>query len=404
MNTETAAVRTGLLSLLTGLMFSVGPVTVDLSLPAMPAIQHDIGAGGLRVELTLTLLFLGLTLSQLVFGAIADRYGRRAPLLAGLVVYSIASLGAAFAPNIYIFAAARLLQAFGFGVAVVLIRSAVVDVCDERRTARVFSVAVTMVSLASVVSPTIGGQLLDHFGWRAIFLTMAIVGGLTLVAIMLSLPETFPRERRSSFGLSHAFGTYGSLLRDRRFLVFATICAAAAAYQLTYNTGAPSVLIEHHGVTPRVTGLLFSLIALSTACASQANAFLLKWYSPERITNRAVLVSVAASVAILICVFTDAGGVPALVAGLFALISTLGFIMGNTLAGAISSSSGHAGAASALVGVMQFLFGTLGSASVGLFPDASGRVMGIVLMALSLLSLLMVLRAPRAVEPAARAA
>jgi MFS transporter, DHA1 family, multidrug resistance protein len=384
-------VRTGVLAVLTGLMFSVGPVTVDLSLPSMPAMQHAIGSAHARIEFTLTLLFFGLAASQFVVGAIADRYGRRTLILSGLAVYCAGAALAFFSATFVIFAAARLLQALGFGVAVMLIRSAVSDVCDHRRTASVFSTAVTMVSLASVIAPTIGGQLLTHFGWRSVFLGMAAFGLLTLCAVAAWLPETLPRARRTDGSFSRVFGTYGRLLRDRRFVAFAVVGAAAAAYQFTYNTGAPSVLIEHYHLPVQTTGLLFSVIAVSTACASQLSAFLLKWFDPDRIMNTAVIVSVITSAALVASAFTGLGGVPALIASLFVVISTIGFIMGNSMAGAMSSGGAHAGAASALVGVMQFLFGTIGSALVGFFPDILGRPMATVIGLFSALALCMVL-------------
>ena len=380
---------TGRLALLTALLFATGPVTVDLSLPAMPSIQNAIASSGMRVELTLTLLFLGLTLSQLVYGAAADRFGRRKPLVAGLIVYSIASVAAAFAPNLIAFGLARLIQAFAYGVAVVTIRSAVVDVCDERRTARVFSVAITAVSVAAVVSPALGGRLLDTFGWQSIFVAMGAFGLLTLVAVMLLLPETFPPARRSSAGLSSALSTYGTLLRNRRFTAFAVICATAAAFQLTYNTGSPAVAIDHYGMSPSAAGLLFSIIALSTALSAQVNALLLKWFSLERLVHAGVAIGLLASAALLVSVFSGLGGVTGLTVALFALIASLGFLMGNGMAAAISSAGAQAGAASALVGVMQFLFGTVGSGIVGLVPDAAGRPMGVVIATLALLALLM---------------
>jgi MFS transporter, DHA1 family, multidrug resistance protein len=392
-------VRTGVLAVLTGLMFSVGPVTVDLSLPAMPALQGDIGSAHARVELTLTLLFLGLALSQFIVGAIADRYGRRSLILMGLMVYCTGAALASFSTNFVIFAAARLLQAIGFGVAVMLIRSAVSDVCDHKRTASVFSTAVTMVSLASVIAPTIGAQLLTHFGWRSVFLGMAVYGLLTLFAVAVCLPETLPRTRRTHASFVKVFSTYGRLINDRQFTTFAIIGAAAAAYQFTYNTGTPSVLIEHYHLPAQTTGLVFSVIAVSTACASQLNAFLLKWFDPNRIMNTAVVVSMIASGALVASVFTGIGGVAVLVASLFVVISTIGFIMGNSMAGAMSSAGSQAGAASALVGVMQFLLGTIGSALVGFFPDVLGRPMAVVIALFSVLSLCMVMIARPSVGP-----
>ncbi len=396
-NSSTVQVRTGLLALLTGLMFAVGPATVDLSLPAMPTIQKDIGTASLPVELTLTILLAGLSLSQFLYGAVADRYGRRRPLLMAMAVYCAASLGAAFAASTVALGGARLFQAAGFGISALLIRSAVVDISDERRTAGVFSSAVTIVSLASVIAPTVGGQLLAHFGWRSVFLVMAAFGLLTLIAVAAWLPETLPLQRRSAVPLTHIFATYGQLLRERRLAAFCIISAAAAAYQFTYNTGAPSIIIEHYGLAPARAGMLFSLIALSTAAASQVNAALVKWAHPDRVMNAGVVVSVVASCAVLLSVLTDFGGVTGLVVALFVLISTIGFIMGNSMAGAISSAGPRAGAASALVGVAQFLFGTLGSAFVGISHAGAGKLMGIALVVLSVGSLAMSLRARPAV-------
>ena len=385
-------VKTGILALLTGLVFSIGPVTVDLSLPSMPSIQSAIGDARMRVELTLTILFLGLTLTQFVFGAIADRYGRRRTILTALLIYSFGALIAFAANSLVVFSIGRLGQAIGFGIAAVLIRAAVVDISDERRTASVFSTAVTIVSLASVAAPAIGGQILSHSSWRIVFLTMSLVGLAVLLIVAWLLPETLPPTRRSVRRFSSVFSTYGNLLKNRRFASFAAIGACAAAFQFTYNTGGPTVIIEHYHVSASTAGLLFSLVAVSIALASQLNAVLLKWLPPDRILWLAVLLSVIASAALLGSVFTEVGGAPGLIASLFVLISTIGFIMGNSMAGAISSAGNQAGAASALVGVMQFLFGTIGSAVVGLIPDVAGRTMGVVIGLLSLVAVVMMLR------------
>jgi DHA1 family bicyclomycin/chloramphenicol resistance-like MFS transporter len=395
-------VRTGILALLTGLIFSIGPTTVDLSLPSMPSIQGAIGnAAGMRVELTLTILFLGLTLTQFLFGAIADRYGRRRTILTSLFIYSLGSFVAFASGNLIMFSVGRLGQAVGFGIAAMLIRAAVVDISDERRTAAVFSTAVTMVSLTSVAAPAIGGQILIHFSWRAVFLTMSLVGLGVLLAIALMLPETLSLQRRSRAKFSSVFSTYGALLKNRRFASFAAIGACAAAFQFTYNTGGPTVVIDHYHVSVGTAGMLFSVIAVSIAVASQLNALLLKWLDPDRILTLAVLISVVSSAALLLSVFTGAGGLAGLVVSLFMLISTIGFIMGNSMAGAISAAGDQAGAASALVGVMQFLFGTIGSAVVGLIPDAVGRTMGIVLGVLSLMAVVMMMRVRQQNAPGA---
>ena len=393
-------VRAGLLAILTGLVFSIGPATVDLSLPSMPTIQAVIGTATMRVELTLTLLLASLAVGQLVFGTVADRYGRRAPLLLSLATYVIGALLAMAANTLAVFALARVVQAFGFGIAAVVVRCTVTDVCDERRTAAAFSIAVMMVSVASVVAPAVGGQILTHWGWRAVFLAMAVFASLVATFIAALLPETLPVARRTRVGLASVLGIYWQLLRSVRFVVPAAIGGCAAAFQFAYNTGGPAAVIEHYGVSPALAGALFSAIALATAAASQANAVLLKWSSPERLTSVAVQISVLASVAVLVSVFSTSAGVAGFIASLFVLIATLGFIMGNTMAVAISSAGVHAGAASALVGVMQFVLGTAASMPIGLSHDISGRLMAFVLLLLALIALALDFRARTARLPA----
>ncbi len=380
----------GMLAFMTGLMFSVGPVTVDLSLPSMPVVQSAIGTAHWRIELTLTLLFLGLAIVQFVIGGFADRYGRRALILGGLVTYVAGSVLATVASNILTFAAARLLQAAGFGVAVVLIRSAVADVCNPKESAKAFSIAVMMVSLCSVVTPTIGAYVLKQWGWRPVFVCMAAYGVFMLTFVSIFLPETLPVTRRTRTRFSGVFGTYVCLMRTRAFVTLATLSAAAAAYQFTYNTGAPSVLIQHFGLPAQSAGLIFSLIALSVAAASQINAFLLKWLEPSTITKAAVIVSAFAGATLLVSTLTAQTSPSLFIGALFVLISTIGFIMGNVLGGAMSAAGAMAGAGSALIGVLQFLLGTIGSAIVGLIPDPVGRPMGIVIVMLGLLSIALV--------------
>jgi len=379
------------LVLLTSLLFSIGPLTVDLTLPALPTLQAAIGSADLRVELTLTTVFFGMALSQFVFGAIADRYGRRWLLVGALLGYVAGSLAAAAAHSMLQFAGARLLQALSYGVVVVLARSIVVDVCDERNAARVFSVAIMAMSLVAVSAPFAGGQLLERFGWQSAFYTMVTAGLLAVLCTLLLLPETASKQRQSA-GLANAVSAYRRLLGNTRFVTFAAIGACAIALQFSYNTGAPAVFIQHYGLTPSHAGLLLSIIALSMAFAAPVNALLLKWFAPERLMRAAVIVSVLASFALLGVVFTDAG-TTAFTAVLFVLIAVPGFVGGNSMAGAISSAGSQAGAASGLVGVMQFVLGTIGSACIGAFGDASGRVMAIVLVLLSLGALAMTMRA-----------
>ena len=384
------------LSLITGLMFALGPVTVDMSLPALPAMQQALGAGGGRVELTLTVLFFGLALTQLVYGAVADRYGRRRPLLVGLALYTAASLLAAAALRVEHLAVARLLQALGYGVVIVLIRSAVGDLCAERPAARVFSTAITLMSLSSVIAPAVGGQILVHLGWRAVFAVMAGAGAAAWGLTAVLLPETQPAARRTHQRMGAVFATYAGLLRNGRIAAFAIAAGGAVACQFSFNTAGPSMLIEYYRLSPATAGWLLSLIALSTAAAAQANMLILRRASPEALMLTAVGVLVGAAAALALVTFGHIGGVTVLACVLFVLAAVPGVIVPNAMAAALSSAGDQAGAASALIGVMQFILGTLGSGIVGYFHDPSGRVLSSVVLALSVATLACALGGRRA--------
>jgi DHA1 family bicyclomycin/chloramphenicol resistance-like MFS transporter len=393
---------TGKLILITSLLFSVGPLTVDLSLPGLAAIQSDIGVSNLRVELTLSLVFLGMALSQLLFGTVADRLGRRVPLIVAMCVYVVGSVVAMTARSMPLFAGARLLQALAYGVAVVLARSGVVDVCDERRSAKVFSTALMVMSLAGVLAPALGGQILTYANWRWLPAVMAVFGTVCVLAIAILLPETLPSARRSQNVDIKVLTLYGQVLSNTRFVGFALIGACAVASQFTYSTGAPAVLLEHFTMNPVVTGLWLSAIALSMALASQLNALLLRWRDPEWVMSRAVLAGLVCGIALTITTLTGYGATPGFLISLFGLGAAIGLTMPNAMAAAMTSVGPRAGAASALIGVMQFTLGSIGSAAVGAFHYSGGELMAVVILAFTAFGFLIsARRRPGSVAPSA---
>lgn len=381
-------------ALLSSAIFSFIPLTIDFSLPGLSALQLDIGGQRLRAELTLTVAFLGLALGQLVFGSIADRFGRRWPLLLSMCVYSVASLCAGLSNEIGVFAVARLFQSIAFGVALVVARAMVVDVCNEIATAKAFSIGIATMSLTGVVAPTIGGQLVANFGWRALFVTMALAGAFSSAAIAKFLPETLPRERRNSVRLLEVKRVYLELLRNPRFSIPAIAGGSIISCQFTYNTGTPSVFIEHFGLSTAACGLALSLITLGLALASFFNTVLLKWFTPESVVRQAVRASVVSAVVLVTVVFSGIGGAAAIIGSLFVLATTVAFTAASTMASAISSAGTQVGAASALLGFIQLAIGAIASAPVGLVHDSSGRPMGIAILVLTLLALYLLSRAP----------
>ncbi|MBS0367019.1 MAG: multidrug effflux MFS transporter [Proteobacteria bacterium] len=390
------------LVLLTCLLFALGPMTVDLSLPTLPAIQQAIGTGAQRVELTLTAVLLGMAVGQLLIGAVADAYGRRIPLLASLAVFSGAAVACAMSPDLQVMAAARFVQALGLGVAVVMARSLVTDAFEGRAVARVYSTAVMATGVSTVVAPLIGGQLLASHGWRAVFVLMAVFGAACAAFVLIATPETLPVQKRSRAGFGHVLKSYLALLRMPAFSGPAIIGACAGAAQFAYNTGAPSTLIERYSLTPAACGAYMAAIALSMAVCSQINGWLLRWFTPAQLLSVAVPASLVGGLLVFAAAATGAGAVNGIAAALLINIAALGFILPNALAISMVSAGQHAGTASALIGVLMFAFGTIGSAAVGAARDSSGRAMAVVMCIWAVIGLVQVLRMrnPRAPSPA----
>lgn len=395
MNTSRGTSSATTLVLLTCLLFALGPVTVDLSLPVLPAIQHAIGTASQRVELTLTAVLLGMAVGQFLVGAVADAYGRKQFLIVSLAVYSAAAAACALSTSLNGLAIARFAQALGLGVAVVISRSVVADAFEGRAVARVYSTAVMATGVMTVIAPLVGGQLLALQGWRAVFLLMAILGGLSVLFILLAVPETLPPERRSRAEFTHVLGAYFTLLRNPAFSSSALIASCAAAAQFTYNTGAPAMFIERYGLTPATCGIYMAVIALSIAVCSQASGWLLRWFTPVQILSGAVPAALLAGLLTLGAATTGMGGVPGIAGALLLGMATVGFIMPNAMAVAMMSAGPHAGAASALMGVLMFAIGTIGSAVVGASHDPSGRFMAAVISTLAFIGLLQLWRVRR---------
>jgi len=395
MDTSGQSTSTRSIVVATCFLMALGPATVDLSLPALPAMQQSIGLDGQRVEWTLTAVLLGMAVGQFLIGAVADAFGRKRPIIVSLSVFALAGVASALSPDLTVLSLARFVQALGLGVAVVMARSVVADAFVGRDIARVFSTAIMVTGVATVIAPLAGGQLLARFGWPSIFWAMAIFSVAGLLCILLWVPETLPRQRRTRTGIAHVLSAYTALLRNPTYSGCAVIASCAAASQFAYNTGAAAILIEHHGLSPSTCSLYIAAIALSMAICSQLNGFLLRWLPPSKILSWSVPATVLAGGATLAIASGDLGGVNGIAIALLFDIALVGFIIPNALAIGMTSAGAHAGAGSALIGVLMFAFGTVGSAVVGAAHDPSGRWMAGVICAWACIALLLIPRIRR---------
>ncbi|MGC1214151.1 MAG: multidrug effflux MFS transporter [Micromonospora sp.] len=382
----TPAGRDGLMLLvLLGTLTAIGPLSLDMYLPAFPAMTRDLGADQAQIQLSLTTCLVGLALGQFITGPLSDRWGRRRPVLIGVIGYAVLGLVCAVAPTAPALAAARFAQGVAGGMGVVVARAVVRDLYAGRAAAKYFSRLTLVFGVAPVAAPSVGSLVLRFGSWRAVFVTLAVIGLLLAAAVAWRLPETLPVERRSTGGLASTARTMRSLFADRVYLGYALTQAFAFAGLFAYISGSSFVFQDVFGVSATTFSLLFGLNALCLVAMGQVNARLLDRFEPRRLLVATLLVNAVAAVGVLTGALATSLALVAV--ALFAFVGSLGMVTPNSTALALDSQARHAGTAAALMGAIQSVIGALAAPLVGLGGEGSAVPMAIVLAAAAALSL-----------------
>ncbi|MEY2342126.1 multidrug effflux MFS transporter [Acidithiobacillus sp. IBUN Pt1247-S3] len=371
------------------ILMAFASISTDLYLPALPAMAQSLHASPGSVELTISGYLIGFSVGQLFWGPFADRHGRRLPVALGLLLFIIGSAGCALAANINVMIVWRVVQAVGACASVVLARAMVRDLYDGVRAAKMLSTLITVMAIAPLVGPSVGGLILHVASWRAIFWTLVIVGLLTLVTLTI-LPETLPHHHRSREALHKTFFRYAELLRNGRLLAYAWAGGFFYGGVYAYIAGTPFAFISYYHVSPQVYGLLFAVGILGVMITNQINGRLVGRMGSDRLLRFGTYGAALSVLWLLIATLSGWGGLAGLVLPLCLYISANGFIVANSIAGALGLLPQRAGAVSALVGAIQYGSGILGSALVGIFADGTPRPMAWVIAIFAMGSLVSV--------------
>ncbi|AKT39634.1 Bcr/CflA family multidrug efflux MFS transporter [Chondromyces crocatus] len=377
------------LALILGALSALGPLTIDMYLPSFPALARSLGVNIAAVQLTLATYLAGLAVGQLAYGPLADRFGRRLPLLAGLGLYIAASLVCAVTTNLPALATARFIQALGGCSGMVISRTVVRDHFDERGSARLYSSLMLVMGVAPILAPLLGSQVLLVASWRAIFLALALAGTAALFLIALTLPESLPVQHRQRHSLAAILRTFGGLVRERRFLRLSIAGGTTQAAMFAYISGSPFVFIELFHVSPQRYPFIFGANALGLIAASQLNRWLVVRLGVIRVFRGAVVVALLAHATLWLSVRLDAGLLFMLPA-LFVGIASGGLILPNVTAAAMAPFSATAGSASALLGTLQMTCGALASTAVSILADGTALPMVTVMLTCAVLASILV--------------
>jgi DHA1 family bicyclomycin/chloramphenicol resistance-like MFS transporter len=337
-------------------------------LPSFPAIARQFSASIPQIERTLTAYLFGLAFGQLFYGPAADRYGRKRPLYVGLTVFVFASVGCAFAVGVKSLMVLRTLQAIGGCAEMVIARAIVRDLFDERTSVKVFSSLMLVMGVAPILAPLLGGWIVNHLGWQAVFKLLAGFGSLCFLGAVFLLPESLPPHRRQTHSIAATLHLYRRLFSHRIFIVHTLTVSLACAALFAYVGGSPGLFIETFHIPEQRFGLFFGANAFCLIMMSQVNGHLAHRADPRKLLRWALLVSITAAGALLIVILTGRGGLWAVCPCLFVFLGTFGFIFPNTTVLAMSPHGANAGNASALLGFFQFAISAVGGIIVTNLP------------------------------------
>ncbi|GGV78362.1 Bcr/CflA family drug resistance efflux transporter [Streptomyces gelaticus] len=386
-----AARRTGLLvTLVLGGLTAVPPLSMDMYLPALPAVTESLHTPAATVQLTLTACLTGLALGQVVVGPLSDRWGRRRPLLLGMMIYVLATAMCVFAPTTGLLIGFRLLQGLAGAAGIVIARAVVRDMYDGVEMARFFSTLMLISGVAPIVAPLIGGQVLRFTDWRGIFAVLTVVGLVLTLVVWKWLGETLPPQDRHDGGLGDALRTMRGLLADRVFTGYMIAGSLAFAALFSYVSASPFVMQEIYGASPQTFSLLFGVNSVGMITVGQINGKLLVGrVSLDKALAFGLCVITLAAFALLLMttgVFGEVGLAP-VAAGLFVLMSAMGMAMPNTNAQALMRTKHAAGSASALLGTSSFLVGAIASPLVGIAGEDTAVPMAVVQLVCAVLAM-----------------
>jgi DHA1 family bicyclomycin/chloramphenicol resistance-like MFS transporter len=385
-----------------GSLIALGPLTIDMYLPAFPQLADELDTTAASVQLTLTGMLGGLAVGQLVIGPLSDAFGRRRPLLAGLVLHALASLVCALAPTVEVLAAVRVVQGFAGAAISVVALATVRDLFSGLAVARTMSRLMLVIGLAPIVAPSLGGFILEVTDWRGIFVVLAGAAALLIVVALVGLRETLPVERRRSARVGATLRTYRSLLRDRTFVALVLMGGLMFASIFAYVSGASFVLQEGFGLSQRSFGLVFGANALALTVLSQVNPSMIRRFGQVDVLTGAILVSMLASAALVVTGLTGAGGLAGALVPLMVILGAAGLAMPNTPSLALNRHGEAAGTASAMLGFTQFGVGALVAPLVGLFGSTTSVPMGAVMLAVTGLAAVLMFAVVRR-DPSVRA-
>jgi len=386
------------LVVLLGALTTITPFSIDMYLPGFPAIAKDLHTTVSEVSLSLSGFFVGISLGQLLYGPLMDRFGRKPPLYLALILYIITSVLCVFAVSLDFLVVVRIAQAVGACAATVAANAMVRDLFPVEENAKVFSMLMLILGVSPIIAPTVGSYVTSSLGWEAVFIILAAITAIILLAVVFGLPESSKPDPGYSLKPAAITKSYLTVFKEPVFYTYTFTGAIAFAGLFTYLSGSPYVFMELYKVTEKQYGWIFGLLAGGLILSSQVNRVLLKKFTSGQIVTFTLIIKSIAGLALVLAATAHWLTLPLILVLLFVYLSCLGFILPNSSALAMSPFTKGAGSASALMGAIQMGMGALVSIIVSMIQSGSLMPMTLVMFGCSLAAFIVLMAGNRVIR------
>ncbi|QAA81753.1 Bcr/CflA family efflux MFS transporter [Aequorivita sp. H23M31] len=363
-----------------GLLSALGPFSIDLYLPGFPEIARDLQTTTSSVALSLSSYFIGVSIGQLIYGPLMDRFGRKIPLYTGLLIYLAASIFIVFATSVESLIVVRFIQALGGCAGMVAARALVRDIFPVSENAKVFSLLMLVIAVSPIVAPTLGGYATAHWGWHSIFIILSILAFLNFILVFFLLPAGAPPDLELSLKPKSITSKFWKVFKTPQFYTYTFAGSFAASGLYVYIAGSPHIFMELYEVSEKQYGWIFGIIAMGLITASQLNTLLLRRFRSEQIVKVALLFQVLIGIIFFLAALFNLLELYSTIVLAFLFLSTQGFAFPNTSALALAPFEKSAGTASALMGALQLGIGAVMTALVSLWSNETPLPMTLMML------------------------
>ncbi|MCC5936489.1 MAG: multidrug effflux MFS transporter [Lunatimonas sp.] len=376
------------LILILGALSTISPFSVDMYLPAFPSIAKSLDTTISEVQLSLTSYLIGIAIGQLFYGPLLDRYGRKKPLYAGMLIYIVASLGCAMVDSVESLIWMRFVQAIGGCAGMVAAQALVRDLFPVNKIAQAFALLTLVIAVSPMIAPTIGGYLATKMDWHYLFIVLAAITALILVLSLIYLPDGASPDRQISLKPIQVVHKYIFVLKNKQFLTYILVGGIAGAAPFAYIGGSSDVFINLYGLTETEYGWVFAFLATAMIGSTQLNHVLLRRFRNQQIVITALSYQLVVGAFIFLGIYLDWFNVQVFIVSLFVFLTGHGLSIPNAAALSLSPFSQNAGSASAMMGFMRMAMGGLVTGLVSLFHNGTAIPMVLMMFLCILLGLL----------------